>query len=116
MLRMLLALALFSTVSAFAQDEAQQPADNAPPTVETTIEGDVPNDIRGVWLITSSGEFKQSGKYRNGLDVVTIQQKDGKLDVQPVLREFPPDVQTQLDEANKQWKKWEPSPEQIAAI
>ena len=116
MLRMLVALGLFFAVSAFAQGESQQPADDAPPTIETTIVGDVPSDIRGVWLITSSGEFKQSGKYRNGLDIVAIQQKDGKLDVQPVLRDFPPDVQTQLDEANKQWKKWEPSPDQIAAI
>jgi hypothetical protein len=107
---------VFITSSAFAQGDAQQPASDAPPTVETTIEGDVPMDLRGVWLITSNGEFKNSGKFRNGLDIETIRQKDGKLEVEPVLREFPSDVQTEFDESNKQWKKWAPSPEQIDAI
>jgi hypothetical protein len=113
----LLAVSVLARPSAEAQDGAEQVDSNAPPTVTTEVAGEIPVDLRGVWLIVGNGQIlKNPGKFRNSIDIEAIRKTDGKLDMQPVLVELPPDIQTQFDQANKQLQAWQPSPEQTEQL
>ncbi|HJQ85436.1 MAG TPA: hypothetical protein VKA21_15220 [Candidatus Binatia bacterium] len=118
MLRLLPALFLLLPLGLARADEGEgEPAPDSPPTVETQVSGEVPVDLRGIWLIAATGKVQKSEKlYRNSLELCSVQGKDGKIDVQPVLRELPEDIENQLEQANKKFQPWAPSAEQVAQV
>jgi hypothetical protein len=117
-LYILLALSLVVLARGWAQEGAETgrsvPADE-PPSSTTEVAGDLPVDLRGVWLIVGNGKLPK-GNFRNALELETIQQRDGKLEVHLLLRKLPQTLQDDLDQANRQLREWSPSPDQIAEL
>jgi hypothetical protein len=110
-----LALGILGLPAVRAQDEEEPASPDAPPVLKTDVIGQVPIDLRGVWLIVSNGKFP-NGKFRNTLDIESIVQRDGQLAVEPLLVELPAEWQQQIDAANKTMQEWKPTPEQVAAL
>ena len=100
---------------------AQTPIPTDPPTSSTEMLGEIPVDLRGTWLMVANGKFvgmknevKEGG--RNTVELYSVDMKDGKLDMQLLLRKLPKAIADEIDLANKNFAPWKPSDEQLANL
>jgi hypothetical protein len=104
----LLVIACSSGRPAAAQD-ASAPQGEEPPTSTTEVLGTIPVDLRGLWLLVANGKAGESQLVRNTVELYSIAQKDGALDVELLVRDLPKKLQDDIASADKASRPWTPT-------
>jgi hypothetical protein len=101
-----------------AQETTPEEAPAAEPPITTTeVVGEIPVDLRGVWLLVTQGQVGNvEGKVRTGADLYAVWGNDGKAEVELYLRELPEQMATAIKESNKKLLPWKPTEEELAAL
>jgi hypothetical protein len=104
----LLVIVCSSGRPAAAQD-ASAPQRQDPPTSTTEVLGTIPVDLRGLWLLVANGKVGDSPVVRNTVELYSIAQKDGALDVELLVRDLPKKLQDDIASADKASRPWTPT-------
>jgi hypothetical protein len=100
-----------------APQQEEEAEDTGQPVTKTEVIGEVPVDLRGIWLLVTHGQVGTvEGKVRNGADLYAGRGSDGNMSFELYLRELPEDMRDAVKTANKTLTPWNPSDQQLAAL
>jgi hypothetical protein len=112
------ALLSLTAAASGAGGQAANPAASEPETSTTRVAGNLPVDLRGVWLVTVAGQYGGDGTKmtRNFAELWAIESSGGDLAVSLVQRHLPDVVRQEMQRADAEGRAWAPSPSVLADL